>query len=75
MTIFLWPIFELLVFFQATDWLSLLIDAHVTQLIVSPDSRMLLGNLHEIVTEQVSSEVVVGRGIFVGRYKNLLVDE
>ncbi|XP_048248589.1 nucleolar protein 11-like [Haliotis rufescens] len=38
---------------KVIDWISLLIDAHVTQLIVSPDARMLLGNLHEVVGDQV----------------------
>ncbi|KAK6170596.1 hypothetical protein SNE40_018954 [Patella caerulea] len=34
------------------DWISCTIDAHVTQLILSPDARVLLIKLHESVSQQ-----------------------
>ncbi|KAK3583613.1 hypothetical protein CHS0354_039436 [Potamilus streckersoni] len=35
------------------DWLGLLIDSHMTQLVISPDAHVLLLNLHNIVQSQV----------------------
>ncbi|XP_013417613.1 nucleolar protein 11 [Lingula anatina] len=38
---------------QVVDWLSLLLDAHCQQLILSPDARTLLADLHQVVESQV----------------------
>ncbi|KAL3876960.1 hypothetical protein ACJMK2_034736 [Sinanodonta woodiana] len=35
------------------DWLGLLIDSHMTQLVISPDAHVLLLNLHNVVQSQV----------------------
>ncbi|XP_060083661.1 nucleolar protein 11-like [Ylistrum balloti] len=38
---------------QIADWICVLLDAHITQLIISPDARLLLINLHTSVASQV----------------------
>lgn len=38
---------------QIADWICVTLDAHITQLIISPDARLLLINLHTCVASQV----------------------
>ena len=38
---------------QVVDWLCGVLDGHFTQLIISPDARVVLVNLHSIVESQV----------------------
>ncbi|OWF37805.1 nucleolar protein 11-like [Mizuhopecten yessoensis] len=38
---------------QIADWISVTLDAHITQLIISPDARLTLINLHTCVASQV----------------------
>ncbi|KAJ8319496.1 hypothetical protein KUTeg_004587 [Tegillarca granosa] len=38
---------------QVVDWLCVLIDAHITQLIISPDARIILLKLHSVVESLV----------------------
>lgn len=38
---------------QVVDWICCLLDGHFTQLIISPDARVVLVNLHSIVQSQV----------------------
>ncbi|XP_064618116.1 nucleolar protein 11-like [Liolophura sinensis] len=38
---------------QVVDWMCLLVDAHATQLILSPDARPVLVDLHQLVHEQL----------------------
>ena len=39
--------------FQVVDWLCLVLDSHMTQFVLSPDSHVTLINLHCVVSSQV----------------------
>ena len=43
---------------QVLDWAAMTLNAHFTQLILIPEAQSLLVNLHKVIAEQVSVEII-----------------